>query len=1011
MLINSGYRRSESAIEVGEYAIRGGIIDIFSPNYDFPMRIDLIDNKISSIKLFDPLTQITFKKIDSIVILPVSELIYSSKAINNFKYQYREKFGINSVKDNIYQSVIENTRYPGVEHWMPLFYSKLGNIFEVIDKSYTFVLYEDFKELCKNRIEEVREAYNSRYVAYKNIKKNKSSSDYYKPLELETMYLDKRKINSYLKERRVIHLSKIATSSDCIDIGGRITTGMFQNKDFINKGIYNNLINFLDQHKKQNIKIIIACKSEGSRKRIIKYFDKERFSNYEINNSWNEKFYNDTQTISIMQYDIDEGFKTNKLMVITEKEIFGKKLSSFRKKIKKSNINLSEIENFHIGDHLIHSEYGLGKYLGLKTIKIHGLKSDCLTLSYLEGDKVFVPVQNINLLTRYGGDISSALLDKLGAKSWSNKKNKVKEKIKDLAESLIRIASKRHLKKAKKLEIVEEVYEKFAFKFDYYETEDQLEAIKEVINDIKLEKPMDRLICGDVGFGKTEVAMRAAFIAVKSETQVAVIAPTTVLARQHLETFKDRFKGENIKISHLSRLTRFKNRLSIINGLSSGKIDIIIGTHSLLSSDIKFKNLSLFIIDEEQRFGVMQKEKIKSMTNNVHVLTLTATPIPRTLQMAISGIRELSIIATPPQERIPIRSFIIPYDTYIIREAINRELNRGGQVYCIVPRISDIKLFETKIRNIVKNVSIDIVHGSMKSQDIENSMLNLYVGKTQILIATSIIENGLDIQKANTIIIYKAEMFGLGQLYQFKGRVGRSNKKAYAYFLLEPNKLINENATKRLQVLESLEGLGAGFSLASYDLDIRGAGNLLGDEQSGQIKEIGIGLYQKLLNEAILELTGEKTLGSDWSPEINIQTTALIPENYIKDLSLRLKLYRKIGRAETDLEFESLAVEFLDRFGNIPKELEYLFLVMKIKRNCINAFVNRIDTSSKGLLIEFRNDGMINPQKLVNWMNNTKYSIKLRKDQKVFISINWESVEDRLRIVEEISLNLRHIID
>ena len=704
MLTNSGYRRSETVMEVGEYAIRGSIIDIFSSNYDYPMRIDLFDNKISSIKMFDPLTQITFKKVDSIILLPISELIYSSKAINNFKNQYREKFGINSVKDNIYQSVIENTRYPGVEHWMPLFYSKLGNIFEIIDKSYTFVFNENFEELCKIRIEEIREAYNSRYITYKNIKKNKSSSDYYKPLELETMYLDEKKIDNYLKERRVIHFSKIATSSDCIDIGGRLTVGMFQNKDFIHKGIFNNLINFIDQCKKQNIKFIIACRSEGSRKRITKYFDKEGFNNYEINNSWDEKFCNDTQRISLMQYDIDEGFRTNKLIVITEKDIFGKKLSSFRKKIKKTNINLSEIENFHIGDHLIHSEYGLGKYVGLKTIKIHGLKNDCLALSYLEGDKVFVPVQNINLLTRYGGDTSSGLLDKLGAKSWINKKNKVKEKIKDLAESLIRIASKRHLKKAKKLEVIEEVYEKFAFKFDYYETEDQLDAIKDVINDIKLEKPMDRLICGDVGFGKTEVAMRAAFIAVRSKTQVALIAPTTVLARQHLETFKDRFKGEKIKISQLSRLTKFKNRLSIINGLSSGEIDIVIGTHSLLSSDIKFKNLSLFIIDEEQRFGVMQKEKIKSITNNVHVLTLTATPIPRTLQMAVFGIRELSIIATPPQERVPIRSFIIPYDSYIIREAINRELNRGGQVYCIVPRISDIKPFENKIRNIATKI-------------------------------------------------------------------------------------------------------------------------------------------------------------------------------------------------------------------------------------------------------------------------------------------------------------------
>ena len=1010
-LINAGYRKSETVIDVGEYAIRGSIIDVFSSNYQYPIRIDMFGDIIESIKLFDPLTQITFKKINSITLLPVSEIILSSKTISNFKYLYREKFGINSVKDNLYKTVAENNRYPGLEHWISLFYKKLEPIFETIDSSYMFILGDGFKEICNQRMNEIKEAYNSRYLTYINSIKNKTSVDCYKPLEIHDLYLSWKTIDRSIKKYNHIFFSKISTSLKSVDLGGRVTSGILKNKSFVKVGLFKSLILFLKAHKNKKIKVLIACKSEGSRRRIAKLLDYESFHNYDFQNFWDEKFNIDTNKTSLLIFNLNEGFQTNDLVIITENDIFGKKLSSYSRKRKRNSIDLKEVENFHVGDHLIHSEYGLGKYLGFQTMTIHGFKIECLALSYLGGDKVYVPVQNINLLTKYGGDSSLVSLDKLGAKSWNNKKNKAKEKIRDLAETLIRIATDRQLKKATKLKVEKELYENFSLKFNYYETEDQLEAIKDIINDIKLDKPMDRLICGDVGFGKTEVAMRAAFIAVKSNTQVAVIAPTTVLVRQHLETFKERFKNENVKISQLSRLTKPNQKKIIVDQLSKGETDIIIGTHSLLSDNIRFNNLALFVIDEEQRFGVLQKEKIKSLTSSVHVLTLTATPIPRTLQMAISGIRDLSIIATPPQDRLPIRSFIIPYDEYIIREAINRELNRGGQVYCIVPRISDIETFENKIRKIVDNVNIDVVHGRMKPQTIENSMLNLYIGNTKILIATSILENGVDIQNANTIIVYKAEMFGLGQLYQFKGRVGRSNKRAYAYFLLEPNKPLTESSKRRLQILESLEGLGAGFSLASHDLDIRGAGNLLGDEQSGQIREIGVGLYQKLLNEAVLDITGEKKYIKDWSPIINIQASALIPENYVQDLSLRLKLYRRIGRVENDLEFESLAAEFIDRFGKIPQELEYLFSIMKIKRNCINASINKIDTSKNGVLIEFRSDGSIIPERLLKWIKNSTYLIKLRKDQKVFIDKDWVSVDDRLKTIEEISYSLGYITE
>ena len=653
------------------------------------------------------------------------------------------------------------------------------------------------------------------------------------------------------------------------------------------------------------------------------------------------------------------------------------------------------------GDAVVHVDHGIGRFENLSTLEINNAKHECLLIKYANDDKLYLPVENIEVLSRYGSDISDEMLDKLGGISWTTRKENLKKKIKFLAEELISVAAKRQLSKAEMFNVPEDFYEEFCSRFSFEETNDQLNAINDVLNDLEKGLPMDRLICGDVGFGKTEIALRASFLAAMSGKQVSILAPTTLLARQHYETFKERFKGFPINVFELSRLTPKKD--SVIKSINSGSCDIVIGTHSLLGEKINFSDLGLLIIDEEQHFGVKHKEKIKKLRDNVHVLTLTATPIPRTLQLAMTGVRDLSIIASPPIDRRAIETYVFPNDPLVVKEALLRERHRGGQSFYVVPRISDIEDIEEYFKEFIPEINYITVHGQMPSKQIEDRINDFYMGSYDVLISTTIIESGLDIPNANTLIIHRSDMFGLSQLYQIRGRVGRSKVKAYAYLTYKEHKKLGKNALKRLEVLQSLDSLGAGFNLASYDLEIRGSGNLLGEEQSGQIKEVGIELYQNMLEETIDELknTTQKSKNNQWSPKISLPLSILIPEDYISDLTIRMEIYKRLSSIILEEEIDEIAAELIDRFGSLPQEVETLIDTIGLKNLCKKTNIEKIDCGNNGFLISFKNNTFSNPAELIKYINNKKNYISIRPDQRLFVKFN-EQKENLIDYIKSI---------
>jgi len=663
------------------------------------------------------------------------------------------------------------------------------------------------------------------------------------------------------------------------------------------------------------------------------------------------------------------------------------------------------------GDLVTHIDHGIGKFLELETVTIGKIHHDCLKIEYAGGDRLFVPVENIEVLSRFGGDEGTVQLDKLGGAGWQARKARVKKDLMEMADGLLKIAAARQLKKTQPIEIPQEKYNEFAAKFPYAETEDQERAIEDTLESMAGTHPMDRLVCGDVGFGKTEVALRAAYVAAMDGYQVAIVAPTTLLARQHTMGFMQRFAGTNLRIGQLSRLVSTKDANATKEGLKDGSVNIVIGTHALFGKGIEFDNLGLLIVDEEQRFGVKQKERLKEFKNNVHILTLTATPIPRTLQMSLTGVKEMSLITTPPVDRLAVRTFVMPVDTHVIREALLREHYRGGQSFYVCPRIKDMQELEDMLKELVPEVKVITAHGQMPPQDLEDRMTAFYDGQYDVLLATNIIESGIDIPTANTMIIHRADMFGLAQLYQIRGRIGRSKVRAYAYLTYPPNDLLNPQAQKRLEVMETLDTLGSGFQLASHDMDIRGSGNLLGDQQSGHIKEVGVELYQQMLEEAVAMAREGVSLDDmppekGWSPTINIGTSVLIPETYVEDLGVRMSLYRRLTDLIEPEDVEAFAAELIDRFGDLPEEVGNLLDIVAIKQLCKKAGISSVEAGPKGAVLTFHENIPPNVDGLMGWIATQRGAIKLRPDQKLVAIRQWDSPVKRVKGVQSLMKEL-----
>jgi transcription-repair coupling factor (superfamily II helicase) len=755
---------------------------------------------------------------------------------------------------------------------------------------------------------------------------------------------------------------------------------------------------------------VLASYTAGARERLAGLLEDHGLKSLKSAESWQEALGARTDA-SLIVLPLDHGFNAPDVAVLTEQDMLGDRLVRRKKRRKSADAFLAELAALTPGDHVVHMEHGIGRYEGLTSVMVGKAPHDCVALSYAGGDKLYVPVENIDVLSRYGGAGEGATLDRLGGEAWQRRKARMKERIREIAGELIKTAAIRATRSGQVAAAEESTYPQFVDRFPYEETDDQDRAIAEVLEDLESGKPMDRLVCGDVGFGKTEVALRAAFVAAMAGYQVALICPTTLLTRQHYSNFVSRFHGFPIEIGRLSRLVPAAEAKATKEGVEKGTVDIVIGTHALLSKSIKFKKLGLVIVDEEQHFGVAHKERLKALKEDVHVLTLTATPIPRTLQMAMSGLRELSVIQTPPVDRLAVRTYVTHWDAVVMREALLREHYRGGQSFMVAPRIADLPDLEKWLLEEVPEVKAVTAHGQMSPTEVEERMSAFYDKKYDVLLSTTIVESGLDIPSANTLIVHRADRFGLAQLYQLRGRVGRSKTRAYAYLTTQTDKSLTEGADKRLQVLANLDSLGAGFQLASHDLDIRGAGNLLGDEQSGHIKEVGFELYQSMLEDAILDLkSGASERREEFAPQINVEAPILIPEQYVPDLDLRMGLYRRLGELEDRQDVEAFGAELIDRFGKLPPETQNLLQIVETKINCKKACIAKLDVGAKGAVITFAASGFPDLAGLLGYVERLKGAAKLRPDSKMVVSRDWPSGEARLNGALQISRGLMRVL-
>ncbi|MFP5508516.1 MAG: transcription-repair coupling factor [Alphaproteobacteria bacterium] len=992
-LVRMGFSQAPTVMEPGDYAIRGGIIDIYPPGDAGPVRLDLFGDVLDGARRFDPATQRTTEKLDLVELAPVSEVILDEAAITRFRQNYRIEFGAAGTDDPLYEAVSAGRKHAGIEHWLPFFHDRLETIFDYLPQA-TVTQDDQVTATRLARWDSIADQYETRRLA---MTQKGRMDTVYKPVPPGLLYLDDAAWEAATARTRVMQFNPLAqaTGPGVIDAGGRIGRTFAPERQQENLSLFGALAAHVKVRMEKG-PVLIASFSEGARERLDGLISDEGLVG--------AVHVADARGITkhglhLAVWPLDQGFEADGLTVISEQDVLGDRLIRAPKKRRKAENFLTEAQSLSPGDLVVHVDHGVGRYLGLEVVTALGAAHECLTLEYAEGSKLYLPVENIELLSKFGHE--EGLLDKLGGGAWQAKKARLKERIREMAERLIRVAAERALRSAPVLEPQHHAWEAFSTRFPYMETDDQLRAIEDVLSDLGSGNPMDRLICGDVGFGKTEVAMRAAFVAAMSGVQVAVIAPTTLLARQHFKSFAERFRGFPLEVRALSRFVSAKEAQATRDGIARGTVDIVVGTHALLAKGISFKNLGLLIIDEEQHFGVGHKERLKQLRTDIHVLTLTATPIPRTLQLSLSGVRDLSIIGTPPVDRLSIRTYVSEFDGVTVREALLREHYRGGQSFFVVPRISDLPEIEEFLKTQVPEVSYVVAHGQMAAGELDDRMNAFYDGKYDVLLATTIVESGLDIPTANTMVIHRADMFGLSQLYQIRGRVGRSKTRAYAYLTTKPRGKLTPAAEKRLRVLGSLDTLGAGFTLASQDLDIRGAGNLLGEEQSGQMRDVGYELYQQMLEDAIAkiksgEMEGLSDQDGQWAPSINLGVPVLIPEDYVPDLDVRLGLYRRLSNLHSKVELEGFAAELIDRFGPLPREVNTLLLIVRIKEMCKRAGISRLDGGPKGATIQFHNDKFASPQGLVEFITDQKGLAKVR-DNKIVVQRDWAQERDKIR--------------
>jgi transcription-repair coupling factor (superfamily II helicase) len=1002
-----GYARAGTVMEPGEFAIRGGIIDLYPAGETDPVRLDLFGDTIESMRHFDTDSQRSGAAARPISLHPVSEVPLDPASVARFRTNWRESFGQGATEDPLYLSISERRRHPGMEHWLPLFHEEMETLVDYLP-GVTVALDHQAEEVLASRLELIADHYQARRAPPRD------GETPYRPIPAGRLYLDAGDWAAMLSACQSFAFSPFGRPEGAagVDGGGR-PAPLFAPGGDMQADVYDRLREQAASWGAEKKRLVVAAWTDGSRERLGGLLREHGFDKLSVAANADAMRALPPGTIALVTLGLERGFIGDRIAVVGEQDLLGRRLSRPPRRRKRADQFIAEATDIAEGDLVVHEDHGIGRYDGLVTIRVSEAPHDCLRIIYDGDHKLFLPVENIEVLSRFGSESAGVQLDKLGGASWQSRKAKARTRIRDMAAGLIRIAAERRLQEAPSLIPPEGMWDEFCARFPFAETEDQSRAIADVLEDMASGRPMDRLICGDVGFGKTEVALRAAFVAAMTGAQVAVVVPTTLLARQHFRVFSARFAGLPMKVAQLSRMVTAKEAAAVKAGVADGSINIVVGTHALLAKSVSFADLGLVIVDEEQHFGVAHKERLKSLRADVHVLTLTATPIPRTLQLALTGVREMSIIATPPVDRLAVRTFIMPFDSLIIREAIQRERFRGGQIFCVCPRLEDLDRMGQRLLEIVPDLRVVQAHGRLSPTDLERVMTEFGDGKYDVLLSTNIVESGLDMPAVNTLIIHRADMFGLGQLYQLRGRVGRGKQRGYAYLTWPANFRLSAAAEKRLDVMQTLDTLGAGFTLASHDLDIRGAGNLLGDEQSGHIREVGIELYQQMLEDAVADLRAERgksrrSAERDWTPTIGLGLPVLIPENYVRDLPIRLGLYRRIGALSSVEETEAMAAELVDRFGPLPEEVDNLLQVMTLKRICREAGVEKLDAGPKGMVVGFRGNAFANPAGLVPWIASRSGTIRLRPDHKLVVAGDMD-ISGRIRLAKDILGNLARI--